>query len=95
MFRPSFQRRLAFEYLERRQLLAGDVNVGIDVSGNLVLNGDLDDNYVVVTRGSFSTMLVTGGRSSPGDANTRTTINGQTGTLSFNTTGGLVVNMPR
>lgn len=89
----SCHRRLAFEGLEQRQMLAGDVSVGLDVNGNLVLNGDLGDNHVIIRRGSFSTLLVTGGRSVPGDASTVTRINGQTGTLSFNTTGGLVVNM--
>lgn len=93
MSKPSFQRRLGFENLERRQLLAGNVVAGLDVNGNLVLSGDLSDNHVVVTRGTFSSLLVTGGRSVPGDPATVTRINGQTGTLSFNTTGGLVLNM--
>jgi len=87
-------RHLAFEGLERRQLLAGDVSASLDINGNLVLSGDLNDNHVVVTRGFFSgTLLVTGGRSVPGDSSTVTRINGQTTTQSFSTSGGLVVNM--
>src|SRR5688500_15277002 len=93
MFKPSFRRQLSFENLERRQLLAGNVNVSIDVNGNLVLNGDIGDNHVVVTRGSFSTLLVSGGRSVTSDSSTVTRINGQTTTLSFNTTGGVILDM--
>lgn len=90
----SRRRRLAFEGLEQRQLLAGNVTAGLDINGNLVLRGDLNDNHVVVTRGFFSgTLLVTGGRSVPGDASTVTRVNGQTSTQSFSTSGGLVLNM--
>jgi len=89
----SRRRRLAFEGLERRQLLAGNVSAGLDINGNLVLTGDLEDNHVLVRHGQFGTLLVTGGRSVAGDSSTVTRINGQTTALSFNTTGGLVLDM--
>jgi hypothetical protein len=95
MFKRSFRRRpLGFEAFEPRQLLAGNVTAGLDINGNLVLSGDLEDNHVVVTRGFFSnTLLVTGGRSVASNSDTVTRINGQTTTQSFSTSGGLVFDM--
>jgi hypothetical protein len=95
MFKSYSRRRLlAFEGLEQRQMLAGNVSAGLDINGNLVLSGDLENNHVVVTRGFFSgRLLVSGGRSVPGDASSATTVNGQTGYLSFSTSGGLVLDM--
>jgi hypothetical protein len=88
------RRRLGFEGLERRELLAGNVSAGLDVNGNLVLTGDLENNHVVVTRAFFSgQLLVNGGRSNPSDPNSATRINGSTSSLAFNTTGGIVLDM--
>jgi len=83
---------LAFEGLEQRQLLAGNVNVSLDVNGNLVLTGDLESNHVLVRRGFFAgTILVLGGRSGV-DSSSNTTINGQD-SQSFSTSGGLILDM--
>lgn len=87
-------RRLGFEGLEQRQMLAGNVQAGLDINGNLVLTGDLESNHVVVSRGFFSGQLVVrGGRSDPSDSSTVTLVNGQTGSLTFNTSGGVVMSM--
>jgi hypothetical protein len=86
-------RRLGFEGLERRELLTGNVNAGLDVNGNLVLSGDLSANAVVVYRGAFGRMFVQGGRITANDANTRTTVNGQFTGVGFDTSGGITLNM--
>lgn len=86
------RRRLGFEGLERRELLTGNVTAGLDVNGNLTITGDLQDNHVAIFPGQFGTILVAGGRSN-GQASGNTTVNGQTGPVAFNTTGGLVANM--
>src|SRR4051812_7605599 len=94
MIRTSRNRRLGFESLEGRQLLAGNVIAGLDVNGNLVLTGDLANNAVMVTRAFFNgQVLVQGGRSNPSDPSTATTVNGQTTSLSFDTSGGIIANM--
>lgn len=90
------QRKLGIEGLEQRQMLAGNVSAGLDVSGNLVLNGDLESNHVVVTKGFFPNQLVvSGGRSVSDNPNSATLINGQATPLTFSTSGGLVLNMER
>lgn len=88
------RRRLGLEALEQRQLLAGNVSAGLDVNGNLILNGDLQSNHVVVTKGFFAGQLVvSGGRSISNDPDSATFINGQSTPLTFSTSGGLLVNM--
>jgi len=86
------RRRLGFESLERRELLAGNVNAGLDVNGNIVLTGDADHNHVVVYRGFFGQILVEGG-TSDGQASGRTRVNGSFGAVGFNTRGGVIVSM--
>lgn len=93
--RQAFRKRqLSFESLEGRELLAGNINAGLDVNGNLVLTGDVNNNHVIVTRAFFSNqIIVQGGQSGSGDSNSSTLINGVNASRSFNTTGGVIVNM--
>ncbi len=54
------QRRVRFESLEQRQLLAGDVVVGV-VQGDLVVQGDELDNHIAITAGAEAgSFVVTG-----------------------------------
>src|SRR5262245_49529642 len=42
------QRRLAVEQLERRSMLAGNVNAFVDGGGNLIVRGNNSDNAVLI-----------------------------------------------
>jgi hypothetical protein len=76
-------------------MLTGEVDVSLDVNGNLVLTGDTNDNFVLVTKAASGgqQLLVAGGRSTPSDPNTITFVNGATGGLVFNAPGGVIFNM--
>lgn len=86
------RRRLGFEGLERRDLMAGNVTAGINVNGDLFITGDLEDNHVAVYRGFFGQIIVAGGTSN-GQSSGNTLVNGSANAQAFNTTGGLVANM--
>jgi len=51
--------RLGFEALERRAMLAGDVDVVID-GGDLVITGDDNDNHVIIEGGLLGAVTITG-----------------------------------
>jgi hypothetical protein len=52
-------KKFRFEALERRAMLAGDVQVTID-EGNLTIVGDDNDNFVVIEGGTGGAVTVTG-----------------------------------
>src|ERR1044071_1056075 len=69
--RPSF-RSFAFERLENRQMMAGDVTAQI-IKGDLVIRGDDFDNGITITAGSVAGTLVVTGVNAGGTA---TRVNG-------------------
>ena len=75
---------LATERLENRELMAGDVSVGL-VNGDLIINGDAHDNVVEVYRLSSGKTRVAG---------VDTRINGRS-YQDFRLTDDLFINMPK
>src|SRR5688572_10268899 len=92
---PVKRRRLGFEGLEQRQMLAGNVSATIDGNGNLLLVGNSGDNHVIVSRGSNANQVVIrGGRSVANNDDTGTLMNGlDTPAIYDNFIGGIVFNL--
>lgn len=88
------KRRLNVELLERRSVLSGDVAVSV-VAGDLVIQGDVDDNFLVVWQDNGTgDWIVAGGKRDPFFGPTETTINGQLAPQSFGgVTGRLLVDL--
>jgi len=77
------RRTMAVEQLERRAMLAGNVNVFVDGGGNLFIRGDNADNGVLVSQIGSGRYTVTGFDFGAGSS-TATSINGSAdGTLTF------------
>src|SRR4051812_8249149 len=70
--RDRCQRKFFLEALERRTLLAGNVSVGFDPTGALLITGDKKDNNVAITEDAGGGLMLT-------SANSR--INGQASPL--------------
>src|SRR5262245_33996536 len=79
MVRRSRGRRCAFESLENRQMMAGDVTAQIH-NGNLIIKGDSSDNDIAVTQSS-TTITVTGTSTTVNSATTPAVLTGFTGKI--------------
>ena len=53
-------RRLGAENLETRNLLAGDVMVEVDDSGNLLIRGDAESNNILIEAGEHGQYAIIG-----------------------------------
>src|SRR6185295_13164197 len=84
--------RLRGEWLEPRELLAGDVSASV-VRGTLYLTGDNLDNFVELFGTATPNQFVVEGFTD--NHNVNTTINRQTGQLTFNGVTNVVVSLKR
>jgi len=69
-------RRVRFEFLEQREMLAGDVKAAVSAGGILTLTGDFQDNSIVVTQVSPNRFSV-----QPLAFNGATSVNGSNSTF--------------
>ena len=67
-------RRMGFETLENKRLLAGDVLVSVSDGGTLLIRGDMESNGVAITSGDAPGEFVIAGL--PSDDGVATSING-------------------
>jgi hypothetical protein len=54
-------RRLGFESLERREMLAGNISASVNASGQLLLRGDWQDNVFIASKGAVEGRIVVSG----------------------------------
>src|SRR5690349_15576548 len=77
--RRSGSRVCAFESLETRQMMAGDVTAQIH-NGNLIIKGDSSDNTIAVTQ-SGTTITVTGTSTTVNSSTSAAVLTGFTGKI--------------
>ena len=64
------------ESLESRQMMAGDVQVNVNSSGDLMITGDTQDNNIQIIQSMQQGAVIPGQFFVRGAPNTHTTING-------------------
>lgn len=85
------RRKLGFEFLERREVLSGNVTATIQ-DGNLVITGDAANNNIVISGGAVGEVVVAGG--SDAGVGTETMVNsGLTAVALTGFTGDILIDM--